>query len=104
MKLAALILALPMLAHAQFYTGNRLLSGLSGDENQQISALAYIQGVADAGNGSAFCPPGSVTTGQIADIVAKVIREMPADRHNPAAWFITGSLQGVWPCQKGRSL
>jgi hypothetical protein len=88
-------------AHAQFLTGNDLLTRL----NSEIAvdrglSMGYIMGVYDATLLVEHCPPNNVTAGQVRDMVAKSLYSGAAARHLPAEAFITYTLSAAWPCAK----
>ena len=101
-----LVLALAMLsgaAHAEFMSGNELLSRMSETSSyfHQGTAMGYIMGVYDATLGTTHCPPPNVTAGQIFDMVKQNLTAAPAARHLSADSFVTYSLSKAWPCKKG---
>ena len=86
-------------AHAEFRDGNKLLSEIVSD-NYQANALAlgYIMGVADVGYGANHCAPGSVTSGQMRDMVRNWLTENPQFRHFMGDVIVGGVLRNTWPC------
>lgn len=61
----------------------------------------YVEGVADSGNGDAWCPPSKVSSEQIYAIVSKYIKEHPASATNQdAAAVVTTALATSFPCRK----
>ena len=110
MKRGILILALLCgSAHAEFWDGNKLHNHLSGTTGEQLLGLGYVMGVADSLQHVTFCPPANVTAGQVRDMVANYLNNVPADRHLTADGLINKVLKGVWPCAQrpapsGRSL
>ena len=87
-------------AHAEFLTGNMLLARMNGDNLDQIYAIGYVAGVADAGYGVAWCPPNAVTTGQVVDMTKALLEKSPADRHRPADVFVRAVTQAAFPCSR----
>jgi hypothetical protein len=102
-KLLVALLMVPAMAHAAFYTGNELLTKLNGDSMDRLHALGYIQGAADAYSGIIFCPPGTVTGGQLMDMIKNYLTNTPAVRHRAADVIIMEALQPVWPCKNRNS-
>ena len=102
-KFIACLLFVPTMAHAAFFTGNDLLTKLNGDNLDRIHAIGYIQGAADAYSGIMFCPPGTVTAGQLMDMIKNYLTNTPAVRHRAADVIIMDALQPVWPCKNRNS-
>lgn len=99
----AIALCATTTAHAAFFTGNELLTKLNGDNVDKLHALGYIQGAADAYSGIMFCPPGTVTAGQLMDMIKNYLTNTPAVRHRAADVIIMDALQPVWPCKNRNS-
>lgn len=93
-------------AHAQFRTGNQLLSDMQEPIGYRTGlALGYVMGVTEAGNGVNFCLPGTVTAGQVSDMVKNRLISSPSVRHFSADIIIGAVLEATWPCaKKGQSL
>lgn len=106
------ILILAMLsgaAHAEFLDGNKLHGYLTSESTtQRAIGIGYVMGVADAMHGVAYCPPETVTAGQMRDMVSNYLANVPADRHLSADLIVSKVLKSVWPCAQrppaGRSL
>ncbi len=102
-QIAASILLLCSVAQAgSFWDGNTLHSKLNGNTMEQMQALGYIMGVADAGESVSICAPNNVTAGQMHDIMKNYLESAPAVRHLAADSLITVVLGRVWPCEKKR--
>ena len=106
-----IIVALALLssaAHAEFWDGNKLHNHLTGTTGEQLLGLGYVMGVADALQHVTFCPPGNVSAGQVRDMIANYLANVPADRHLTADGIISKVLKSQWPCAQrppaGRSL
>ena len=92
-------------AHAEFKDGNRLLSEMNGSHTNQMNALGYVVGVADAIMWVTFCPPATISAGQVHDMTKQYLEQYPADRHNSADRIINHVLKSAWPCaKKGQAL
>lgn len=99
-KLIAILLFTPMMAHAEFESGNTLLAKLdSANTMDRMFALGYILGVVDAYMNVYICPPANVTAGQINDMVRNYITNIPATRNRSADTLINEALRQVWPCK-----
>jgi hypothetical protein len=82
------------------YTGQELLNRFNND---RLSALAYIAGVADSQSGVTVCiPPNTVTLGQMADMVKQSLDRVPSERHLAADVYVTVTLGNRWPCNNKR--
>jgi hypothetical protein len=104
-KLLAMLLCVPMMAHAEFFTGNDLLTKMNGDAADRIQAIGYVQGVFDVYVHVTICPPNGgrdITAGQIRDMIKNYLTNSPATRHKTAESLIHEALKGVWPCQNNR--
>ena len=89
-----------------FWDGNKLYNKLQGNTMEQMQALGYIMGVADAVDTITVCSPTTVTSGQMLDIMKQYLESTPTVRHLPADSLISVVLGRVWPCEKkkGQSL
>ena len=88
-------------AHAQFFTGNDLLTRINADNAiDRTLAMGFIMGVYDSTVLLEHCPPSNVTAGQVRDMVAKDLYNGAAARHLPAAAFVAYTLSAAWPCAK----
>jgi hypothetical protein len=85
-------------AHAEFKDGNRLLAQIRGDSHDYVHAVGYIAGVADALHGAVYCPPPTITAGQITDMVKQHLEASPSVRHLSADQHVTYVLKRAWPC------
>jgi hypothetical protein len=96
--LLALLMA-PMVAQAQFHSGNDLLEMMRSESvGKQMQGLGYIQGVTDALTNTVTCPP-RVSGGQVMDLIKNYLEANPAMRHF-TAWSITSYvLKATWPCK-----
>ena len=105
-----LILTLALVAGAAhagtFWDGNKLYNKLQGNTMEQMQALGYIMGVADALDTATICAPNNVTAGQINDMMKNYLENYPAVRHLAADSLISLVLGRMWPCEKkkGQSL
>lgn len=80
------------------YSGQELYNKLNND---RLSAMGYIAGVADAQSGVTICiPPGQVTLGQMSDMVKQTLERLPSERHLSADIFVQATLEKRWPCAK----
>jgi hypothetical protein len=101
-KLIAMLLFVPAMAQAEFFSGNDLLNKMNGDAYERMQAIGFVQGVFDVYVSVTFCPPSNVTAGQIRDMIKNYLTNSPATRHKTAESLINEALKGVWPCQNNR--
>jgi Rap1a immunity proteins len=103
-------------ADANGYTGNDLKRFLSefekiyDDRSETLSpdkaldagiGIGLISGVGNVLSGhSIFCPPSSVTGGQVHDIVGKFLKNNPEHLHLNAVVLIEAALTKAFPCKK----
>ena len=97
------ISAIMSTAHAEFISGNTLLSYLDDNSVKQELGIGYIIGVTDALMGAVVCPPSSVTAGQIRDLTRAKLIDNPEQRHKSADLFVRAAVEQVWPCKKTTS-
>lgn len=89
-------------AQAEFKDGNSLLSDMNSSSMNQMNALGYVTGVADALMRITYCPPQSINAGQVYDMIKQYLEQFPANRHNTADRIIGHVLKSAWPCaQRG---
>jgi hypothetical protein len=99
-KLLATLLFIPIVASAEFTSGNDLYKDLRSDKvSDNIYALGYIAGVADAGQSGSHCIPSTVSLGQLQDMAIDYLRRN-ADVRNLSADVLIGlMLLERWPCK-----
>lgn len=98
-KLIAGLMLVPCMAMAEFKTGNELLNNIKSDSIvENMVALGYIMGVADATRGSVHCGPAGVTAGQMRDMVKNHLEATPELRHYTADIIIGYVFKRAWPC------
>jgi hypothetical protein len=94
-------------ASAMYENGNRLLNDIEGTSMAKMYALGYIVGVADVyNNNELLCIPGTVTKGQLNDVVHISLKTNPSMRDLPANLLVLAALGVYWDCPskpKGRS-
>lgn len=87
-------------AQAEFKNGNRLYEQMTGSNFDQMNAMGYVTGVADALNGVTYCPPATVTAGQLNDMVRNYLQQNPAIRHFTGDLIVRRVIEDMWPCEK----
>jgi hypothetical protein len=105
-KLVATLLMVPMVAHADFWTGNDLYSRqTSTDSIDKVQAFGYVMGLYDAGVRAVFCPPTErgITVGQVNDMAKNWLANVPHRRNEPAERLVFEMFKQVWPCQNRNS-
>jgi hypothetical protein len=107
-KIIAILLCMPVMAMAEFCTGNTLLSKMkSASTVDQAMALGYVLGVHDANKSITHCSPQNITGGQVYDMVKLFLEQAPSVRNTSADLIILAVLMEAWPCQnkpKGKSV
>lgn len=92
-----------VVGHAEFKDGNRLLMEMTGNNMQQMAAIGYVAGAADAYLNVTHCMPGTVTLGQVHDMTKQYLEANPSQRHYSADSLVNAVLTATWPCaRKGR--
>jgi hypothetical protein len=99
-KLLISLMFIPVMASAEFVSGNDLYRDLRSDKvSDNLYALGYIAGVADAGQSGSHCIPSTVNLGQIQDMTVDYLRRN-ADVRNLSADILVGlMLLERWPCK-----
>lgn len=89
------------MAQADFFDGNKLHKELQDSNGYGFfTGIGYVQGVIDAHSGIFFCPPSTVTAGQVRDMVKKQLEDNPQIRHFAAERIIRDQLEKIWPCKR----
>ena len=89
--------------HAEFWDGNKLLQALNGNHSEQMMAMGYVVGVADAVRSRDWCPTSpAITAGQITDLVKITLERTPSIRHLTGDTLVSASLNVTWPCANNR--
>lgn len=105
-KLLAALCFIPVMANAEFISGNDLYKDLRSESTvDKVYALGYIAGVSDAGQGGSHCIPTTVSLGQIQDMAINYLRKNPEIRNLSADVLLSMMLMERWPCKdkpKGR--
>jgi len=100
-KLLAALLFIPVMASAEFISGNDLYQDLKSSEGvDRVYALGYIAGVADAGQTGTHCIPSTVSLGQIRDMTLNYLRKNAEIRNLSGDVLIGMMLMERWPCEK----
>ena len=101
-KLLAALLFVPVMAHAEFWTGNNLYDRLtSSDVLERVQGLGYVMGVYDVYVNVTFCPSnqGNITAGQIRDMAAGWLAANAAIRNRNAEALLNDMFKQAWPCR-----
>ena len=99
-KILAGLLFVPVMASAEFTSGNDLYKDLRSESTvDKVYALGYIAGVADAGQGGSHCIPTSVSLGQLQDMTLNYLRNNAEIRNLSADVLIGIMLLERWPCK-----
>jgi len=103
-QIALALCALSLTAHAQssFMTGNELLKRMKAESGSYHAgtAIGYIVGVMDSGQGWSHCVPPDVTVRQIMDMTERALLAVPEKRHHSADGYILVTLNKEFPCPK----
>jgi len=99
--LAAALACASITAHAEFWSGNDLLTKMQNPPGMEtVQALGYVMGVFDATRGVDHCPPDNITAGQVRDMVRNHLEASPAVRHFTGDTQVRYVLGRAWPCPK----
>jgi hypothetical protein len=105
-KIIAALLMVPCMAHAEFFTGNMLLTRMqSKDYMDQMQALGYVMGVFDASNLIDHCGGNrhTITGGQAMDVARQYIENNPSVRDSAADLLVRVAFKKAWPCPKSNN-
>lgn len=104
-RLIAIALLASASAHAEFKDGNMLLADMNSTPINQMNALGYVTGVADALMRITYCPPSNINAGQVYDMAKQYLEAYPTLRSFAADSLINRVLSNAWPCaKKGQNL
>ena len=89
-----------------FISGNTLHDWCTGEEGAFYDGACggYVIGVFDAlvdgmdKGGGTICPPESLLSRQLVDVVKKHLSDHPEDRHYRADSLVAEALSIAWPC------
>ena len=88
-----------------FMTGNTIMPDCQAQPAPTGACVAYVVGVIDGmwwGEPNMNCIPDGVTTGQLAQVVAKFLRDHPERLQLNAPVLIADAIGGAWPCPPAR--
>lgn len=99
-KTLAALLMVPCMAHAEFWSGNTLLSRMNGDNIDQVQAYGYVMGVFDTAAGVDHCGQGTpgLTVKQVSDIAKQYLEQNPNIRNLTADLLVRAAFGRIWPC------
>lgn len=102
-KYLAILLMVPCLARAEFWTGNNLYNSLTSSETaDRIHAMGYVMGVFDVYINVTFCPgnQNGITAGQIRDMAIAWLSVNSATRNRTAEALLNDMFKQAWPCKQ----
>ena len=103
-KILASLLLVPVMANAEFVTGNKLLKDIQSRETINIAfAMGYIAGVADANQSIRYCPPEGIVLSQLRDMTEQYLIVNASSRNLSADLLISDMLKRRWPCSNQSS-
>ena len=99
-KALAMLLFIPCVASAEFWTGNDFYNKATGQPTDAIQAYGYAIGVYDVGVHVWFCPSTErgITVGQVSDIAKNWLANNAHRRHESAEKLLKEAFSQVWPC------
>jgi hypothetical protein len=102
-KILVGLLMIPMMAHASFMDGNKLLSRFeSKTDLENTYAWGYVVGVYDSYS-NIICTGGGATVKQVSDVVHKYLKDNPAQRNMDAAVLVLVALGTAFPCPDNKN-
>ena len=98
-----LLLFFPIICLAEFKSGNELKTICNeSDAFSRGNCLGYITAVVDTFNQKSFCPPSTVTAGQVESISKKYLNEYPERLHFSADSLVKDAMSRAFPCSGKR--
>jgi hypothetical protein len=98
--LVASLLFASISVSAGFIDGKTLYDFLtSQDPAKQTFASGYVGGVADQLQGTYYCPPNTVTIGQLKALTGLALEHFKDDLDKPADIFVRSALMSSFPCK-----
>lgn len=106
---AFILVMLPILVNAGYYTGNDLKPFCTSDRSvEELQCLKYIEGIYDSHDslfhiGKAkriFCVPENTTSGQLKEIFIKYLNDHPEDLQMTASSLVIVSFADAFPCNE----
>lgn len=99
--LALVVTAVSGQAEAYFMDGNDLVREMKDGTGgfPYGSYYGYVTGIADASNGTAWCPPDGMTLGQTVAITTKYLNKNPEYWHTAANNLVEAALNQAFPCK-----
>jgi len=100
-NLFTVLLFVPVMANAEFVSGNKLLDDIQATDNIRRSfAMGYIAGVADSHQSVTYCPPSGINLGQLRDMTEQYLIINASTRNLSADVLIGDMLNRRWPCKQ----
>lgn len=103
MKKLFLILAMTCsAAHAELWTGNKMLAMMNGTSAEELVAIGYVTGAVDGLEVGPACVKKGITVSQIYELTKKALVEQPQHRHYQAALFVNLVITTNFACETSK--
>lgn len=103
MKKLFLILAMTCsAAHAELWTGNKMLEMMNGNSAEELVAIGYVTGAVDGLEVGPACVKKGITVSQIYELTKKALVEQPQHRHYQAALFVNLVITTNFACETSK--
>lgn len=103
--LSLFLLFASVTAHAEFWTGTKLIQHLEDDQRGSADymvgmASGYVIGVSDSVAGVLHCMPSAVSVKQAKQVVFNYMKSRPEIWDQSADQAVVAALKATWPCSK----
>jgi len=92
-----------VIANAQYISSGELVKKQYEHDYGKALVIGYVLGVVDSYDGSAFCIPENMKSGEMRDLVIEALQDNPSLNDHNAADLIFRGFSAAFPCQ-GRKI
>ena len=88
-----------MVSNAQFITNQALIDADDASNQGKAFAIGYVLGVVDSFDGTMFCTPEGIKSGELKSIIVDALRKFPEMGKQTAADAVIAGFTAAYPCQ-----
>jgi hypothetical protein len=88
-----------VIANAQFISNKALIEADDNGNQGQAFAIGYVLGVVDSFDGTMFCTPEGIKSGELKSIIVDALRKFPEMGKQTAADSVIAGFSAAFPCQ-----
>lgn len=85
-------------SNASWISAGQLNDMFFGGEYERGAATGFVAAIAATADGTVACIPNNVTIGDIKEVVAITLQEIPQHFHRSADVVTAVILRSAWPC------